>query len=251
MDYIKKFLYKDDISIIIVRIEDTIKATQKAHDISYEDALIIGRAQSLASFFTIWEKDDKASVSVSLKYPEIGKNYTAISEKDGRVRGCVSGYNKGVIKTGVILEITQKLQIKGDYTGVVTADTEEDAVHSYFENSSQIVATCKIKEVDEICYCLVIEHIPGHHLQEQKATIADAEEFLKDFIKLWDDKLIKVTEDFKQLENIDIKYGCTCTRYSVSKMISALAPEEMGDYSNGGKISVTCKLCGKKYEIDL
>jgi redox-regulated HSP33 family molecular chaperone len=250
LDYIKRFLYKDEISVILSRIEDIVKSTQKAHEISFEDALTIGKAASLAACFVLWEKDENASVAVSLKYPETGKNYMAIAEKDGRVRGCVTNFNSEVIKNGVILEITQKLPIKGDYTGVVTAENEEAAVYNYFRNSRQTIAKCIIKEINGACFCIIIEQIPGHFMQEQSSTIEDAEKLLKNFTDTFDDSYIKETKYFEKLENIDLTYGCTCSGLSVSKMLAAIPPEELEDCMVDGKIEVSCKFCGKKYKIE-
>ena len=108
----------DGARIHVVFLNEAVKEISRVHSLSESDTSRLGQAAALAQCLTADRKEDNASVAVSIRFPDSDKSYTAIAETDGRVRGMCDKAGSSV-SDEVILEVTQKLTVRGDYSSIV------------------------------------------------------------------------------------------------------------------------------------
>lgn len=241
--------------IHIVFLNDAVRQMQKAHALSEEDASRLGQAAAIAQCLTADRKEDNASVAVTLRFPDAGKNYVAIAEIDGRVRGMCENAERSV-SGEVVLEVTQKLTVRGDYSSIVEGADTEDAIAQYYKTSQQVEARCAVLKFGDTYCCLSVEQFPiTCEAEEIYRHAADREwEYLRPFITATEltDSSLDIFKKYRKVAETPLKFGCTCTRRSVRAALSAIDEEELKKIADGdGFVSVNCKYCGKHYRIDI
>ena len=127
------------------------------------------------------------------------------------------------------------------FTGMVTGKGLEGLVRSYFSQSLQIAASCSVFESDDTFFCIVAEQLPGESCDLQ-GLCGEAE---KTFPQN------QIPEGFEFLESTPLRFGCTCSRASLMRFVSAMSPEDRADLAEDGKIVTYCNACGKKYTFEL
>ena len=120
----------DGARIHVVFLNEAVKEISRVHSLSESDTSRLGQAAALAQCLTADRKEDNASVAVSIRFPDSDKSYTAIAETDGRVRGMCDKAGS-FVSDEVILEVTQKLTVRGDYSSIVEGKDIEDAIAHY------------------------------------------------------------------------------------------------------------------------
>ena len=60
----------------------------------------------------------------------------------------------------VILEVTQKLTVRGDYSSIVEGKDIEDAIAHYYKTSQQVEAHCAVLTFGKTYCCLLVEQFP-------------------------------------------------------------------------------------------
>ena len=255
MDIIKQYMTPGT-RVCAAFINDITEQTIKAHDYPKDTCRFeLAAAEALAACLCIQLKEAEASVAVSLKYPALSKSFSAIAEKDGRVRACMEEYSAGIITEGVILEITQRLPLRGDYTGIVTAPTVSDAVSEYYKSSRQIEGFCALKEFNEGFVCVICERLPVTYVEDEWRK-KDAESVIVKIKEAFDEPSYnRCRETLDQLQLISqtsLTYGCTCTRRGLARALALMSTEELTSSADEhGSIEVICKYCGRKYRFNL
>ena len=254
MDILKQYMTPGT-RICVAFINDVAEQTLIAHGYPTDTSRTeLAAAESLAACLCIQLKEADSSVSVSLKYPEQGRSYSAIAEQDGRVRACMEEYTAGIITEGVILEITQRLAVRGDYTGIVTAPNVEAAVTEYYKSSRQIEAYCAFKKFKEGYCCVICEKLPVT-CPEDEWRRADAEnvtERIKEACENSYDACVNTLDKLQLTSQTKLTYGCTCTKRGLTRALALMDAEALAQSADDdGSMEIVCKYCGRKYRIDL
>ena len=156
----------------------------------------------------------------------------------------------------VILEVTQKLTVRGDYSSIVEGKDIEDAIAHYCKTSQQVEAHCAVLTFGKTYCCLLVEQFPiTCEAEEVFRHAADREwEHLQPFITATEltDEALKIFEKYRKVADTPLRFGCTCNRRSVRAALSAVDKEELKNAADeDGFVSVNCKYCGKHYRINV
>lgn len=244
MERLNKYIF-EDVRVYIAHLNETVMQTRDAHNLNTKNTEMIGRTEVLAACLAGMQKEENASVAVNVKYPILGIEYCAIGEKDGRIRGYAEKI-EAPKKKGVVLEVTQKLPIKGDYTGVVAAVTLNSAVKSYFKQSLQVPTKSCIYYNDKGFYCVIAEQLPGGG-DVSRVWELTRRLFTNDF----NFDAFKRINNYNLVEELELKFGCTCSKSAVFGMIDAMSEDEKKNISHDGYITMDCKFCGKEYKFEI
>ena len=223
--------------IFCISLSDAVTQSAQLNHLDGEDRSTLGKLEAFACCIAALQKDDRASVTARLSLPGIG-TYSATADKEGIVRGRMEETCDGAEDT---LEVTLQLHLRGNYTGMVTGKGLEGLVRSYFSQSLQIAASCSVFEDNDTFFCIVAEQLPGESCDLQ-GLCGEAE---KTFPQN------QIPEGFEFLESTPLRFGCTCSRASLMRFVSAMSPEDRADLAEDGKIVTYCNACGKKYTFEL
>ena len=252
-DFLYKFTH-DGVRIYIVLLKDVVAQSVSIHHLSDDDAKTAGYVHTIASCMAAMRKENGASVCVCVKSPILYKKYTAIAEPDGRVRGRVDPFEPGIMKDNIILEVTQRLSIRGDYTSVVTGADIEKAVSEYFQISQQTIAKCAIRTLQDTYMCVLVEQFPITTPEEEVYRHAAEEEWqnlepLLQAYKISNTDFIAL-DKYEEKAYTPLKFGCTCTRRSIVRALQMLTTDEKAKLADkDGFTSIQCKYCGKEYKV--
>ena len=215
-----------------------MKLSAELNDLSAEDTVILGKLEAFTCCVAALQKVDNASVTARLSLPS-GGVYAATADRSGLIRGLREGNCDGKEAT---LEVTLQLSIRGTYTGVVTGTDFDDLVAGYFARSLQIASVCRIFADGDRYFCMTVEKLPGENCDlEEIGSLACA-------------RLSRETvpEEFVFLESSPLRFGCTCSRGALLRLVSALPPEDRRELSDEtGRIVTHCNSCGKKYTFEV
>lgn len=223
--------------IFCITLSDAVKRSAEMNGLSAQDADLLGRLEVFACCIAALQKVEKASVIARLSLPLRGE-FAATADRDGLIRGLKEGPCDG---TQVSLEVTLQLPLRGNYTGVVTGQDFDDLATGYFSRSLQIASVCRIFSAEQNFFCIVAEKLPGENCDLEGLCQGACEAFPKG----------EVPEGFEFLESSDLKYGCTCSRAALLRLVSALPAEDRAELSENGKIVTHCNACGKKYTFEV
>lgn len=258
-DIVKSYIYDNDIKLKIAFINKSIEEISKAQNFSEEEKSLFASSALFAAIYATEQKDDKGSVYASFKYPKQRLSLTAVCETDGRLRGYSEEYSSSTVSENEVLLVAGiRLAVRGEYQSAVVADNPEDLVSIYYKNSNQTKAKVRFIEKDGIKALIVAEYLPGHYVnyktddkkpntemidKKLKSTMNIAYEIAMAEIELY--KISSVNhEKIKQLADIEISFGCTCSKRKIKEaIISCQEDIEL-------PFEATCKLCGKVYTIN-
>jgi len=228
--------------------KDIIEKTAQMHGIDITAAKTAAVTMAIASCIVSSIKENDASVCVAASFPAKGKKYVSIAERDGRVRGFEDETSTGIIKDGVILEVTRKLAVRGDYSSVVTAKDINSAVAEYMKNSQQTVSFSTAGETEDGAFCIIAEQFPitePKHEIYRFAAQTEWEKILPETKK----GNFDVLEEYSVLENMPLVYGCTCSRRKVQQAVISSGVNTETD--EDGLAEVKCRYCGKVYKVSV
>lgn len=237
-------------------LADAVQKSMESNQIPAEEAEFVGKAECLCACLVAGRKEEAATVSVSVTDAANARRFTAVCEKDGRVRACADSIERGVIRDGVILSVTQKLQVRGDYSSVVTAPTLDKAVTEYFHSSQQVRAKSITLRLEDGYAAVLCERFPITEPEHQHYE-EDADRLFSKMDSL--SKTVHTQEDlFCFLKNLDetgqtpLRFGCTCTKRSVRAALSGLTGEELrAACREDNTVEVRCKHCGKIFHLEV
>lgn len=246
-DFLYKYTY-DGVRIYIVLLKNTVLHSAQVHGLSGADILMLGHAHTVAGCLAAMRKEDNASVCVSLRDSGRGRKYTAIAEPDGRLRGRADDIDIGGAGQNIVLEVTQKLSVRGDYTSVVSGTDIGAAVEEYFHISQQTVARCGVYATDDTYLCALVEQFPITQPEHEIYRGCAEREWnclrsLFEGAQLTD---LVMPERYERTSMFPIKFGCTCTRRSVLHALQSVSPQGKEE-----SLQVQCKYCGKEYNIKI
>ena len=223
--------------IFCVALNDAVEKSAQLNHLNGEDPLILGKLEAFTCCIAALQKDERASVTARLSLPRKGI-FSATAEKEGMIRGRKEEDFLGMEAT---LEVTLQLHLRGNYTGMVCGTDLDDLFSAYFAQSLQINAVCRVFEIDGGFFCVVSEQLPGVSCDLSGLCEAARESFPKEALP----------KGFEFLETTPLRFGCTCSRASLMRFVSALSEEDRQDLSEDGKIVTYCNACGKKYTFEL
>lgn len=200
-----------------------------------EAVSVVGIAAVLASDL----KEERSSVTVMLRNVSRSVSYCVTAQQDGRVCGSVGSYSGGVLKDGFILEIVQRAGSGKDYSSIVCGQSVEAVIDEYIVGSMQRKALISIYGN----VAVLAEELPFTSCLEQ------GREALRILETDNTPEALKAENGFRFVSETELTYGCTCTKRSVRKALTAAVGAEDLD-SMEDRIEVSCKLCGKKYIIE-
>lgn len=223
--------------IFCVTLSDAVDRSAELNGLSAEQKDLLGRLEVFACCIAALQKVEKASVTARISLPLTGV-FAATADRSGIVRGLREGECDGPEAS---LEVTLQLSLRGTYTGVVTGKDFDDLTSGYFTRSLQIASACKIFSAQDGFVCIAAEKLPGENC-DLDGLCSRAGETLP---------FGEIPEDFAFLESSELKFGCTCSRGALLRLVSAMSPEDRADLAENGKIVTHCNSCGKKYTFEV
>lgn len=223
--------------IFCISLSQAVEKSAELNNLDGEDRLILGKLEVFACCIAALQKDSRASVTARLSLPGIG-TFSATADKEGIIRGRKEEICDGVEDT---LEVTLQLHLRGNYTGMVTGKGLDGLVRAYFSQSLQIAAACKVFETNDTFFCIVAEQLPGESCDLSGLCDEAEKSFPND----------QIPDGFEFLESTPLRFGCTCSRASLMRFVSAMSPEDRADLAQDGKIVTYCNSCGKKYTFEI
>ncbi len=242
MEYLTKYIY-GNARIFVVQLKEAVMQTVRMQSLSESDGILIGKLEAFAACLAGLQKEDGASVSVKLTDPAAKKAVTALAEKSGQVRAYLDEIADAVRNSEPVMEVVQRLPLRGNYTGVVSAPDLDCLIRAYFARSLQIEAVCRVFSQNSVFYCVLVEQLPGIPMA-LKGVMARALVLLENEMEFPED-------EFERMEQTPLFFGCTCSRASVYRLIRSMTPDELAELTQDGKIETHCKFCGKKYSFEV
>jgi len=236
MEQVRKYMIQNA-RVFCITLSDAVRKSAELNGLSGADSDLLGRLEAFTCCIAALQKVEKASVTARLSLPLVG-DFSATADRDGLVRGRKEGDFSGAEAN---LEVTLQLPLRGNYTGVVTGRDFNDLVSGYFARSLQIASVCRVFSVDGVCFCVAVEKLPGENCDLDGICASACEALPRG----------GVPEDFEFLESSDLRFGCTCSRASLLRIVSALPAEERAELAENGKIVTYCNACGKKYTFEV
>ena len=222
--------------IFCVTLSDAVERSAEMNGLSGDQKALLGKLEAFACCIAALQKVEKASVTARISLPLVGV-FAATADRSGIVRGVWEDACDGKEAS---LEVTLQLFLRGTYTGVVTGTDFDDLTSGYFSRSLQIASACKIFSVEEGFVCIAAEKLPGEDCDLEDLCRRAGETLPFD----------AVPEDFTFLESSELKFGCTCSRGALLRLVSAMSPEERAELAENGKIVTHCNSCGKKDTVE-
>lgn len=243
-DVLKKYTY-GGVKVAFITLEKTIKDTVSAHSLDEICAETTAYAEIVAAIIVASCKEDGASVSVSIKKEE--NLFGAVAENDGRVCGFHEKISP-LQNSGIVLEVTRRLYLRGDYKSIVSANDVSSAVNEYFRTSLQVEARFALGKTGNVYYGLLVEQFPITCEREEIWRNAANEEI--EYLEPIENGNLSTERELMKkytlMGVVPIKFGCTCSSASVSEIIKSIPHEELkATADENGYIEIRCKFCGK------
>lgn len=222
--------------VFCVTLSDAIERTAQLNPMDTTQRVLLGKLETFVCCIAALQKVDKALIVARMQIKDVGI-FSATADKEGLVRGTKEPCGTGES----YLEVTLQLHLRGNYTGVVTGDTPEALFDAYFSQSLQIASRSLCSETAEGFVFVLAEKLPGAACDLQGLCRIAAETL----------PFGTVPDGFSFLEAMPLRFGCTCSRGSLLRMVSALPASERAELSENGKIVTHCNSCGKKYTFEM
>lgn len=256
---------------------DIVYTAKKLHNTSNSATAAFGRLLTGASLMGAQLKQKNASLSLRVQGGgEIGVVF-ASADSNGNVRGYVGKadchtdhYENGKINVAACVGSEGSLTVTRDYgtgepyTGqveLVSGEIAED-IASYFATSEQIPTVCVLgvlvdRESGEVLLAggLLAQLLPGAFeedidlLEKNAYALEPVTTMLaKGMTPL--DMCHKLLEGFEVevLDEMPVKYSCSCSREALENTIAGFADEEIRDlYADLGYAEAKCYFCNRKY----
>ena len=225
-----------DARVFFVSLSDAAARSAEQNELNAGETATLGKLEAFACGLAAMQKDAQASVSVKLSFAD-GSGFSATAERSGAVCGKKEDSSPAPEDA---LEVTLRLPLRGNYTGIVTGKGLDQLTADYFAQSLQIAAQCRVLQKETDFICIIADQLPGGKT-DLKNTVAAAESLVGG----------EIPAGFSLLESISLRFGCTCSRSALLRVISALPETERRSLADNGKIVTFCNACGKKYTFEL
>ena len=280
MGYILRAIDETEtIKISVAITSDVVEEAARIHKLSKTTSAALGRVLTAAAIIGSWQKNEKDSITLSIKGNGAAGSIVATCKNDGFVKGYVTNpmadlpirESDGKIDVaGIVgegnLTLTIDTGMKKPYTGTVNLTTGEIAedLAVYFLQSDQVPSAVGLGVLVDIDYSIkaaggfIIQLMPDAS-EEQISKLEENLKGLPSVTSILDqyhdaEKLIEILMkdiDFKILEKRDIAYKCNCTREKVEDAIVSVGPKEIEEIlREDKKAEVSCYFCDKVYNFD-
>ena len=280
MGYILRAIDETEtIKISVAITSDVVEEAARIHKLSKTTSAALGRVLTAAAIIGSWQKNEKDSITLSIKGNGAAGSIVATCKNDGFVKGYVTNpmadlpirESDGKIDVaGIVgegnLTLTIDTGMKKPYTGTVNLTTGEIAedLAVYFLQSDQVPSAVGLGVLVDIDYSIkaaggfIIQLMPDA-TEEQISKLEENLKGLPSVTSILDqyhdaEKLIEILMkdiDFKILEKRDIAYKCNCTREKVEDAIVSVGPKEIEEIlREDKKAEVSCYFCDKVYNFD-
>ncbi len=280
MGYILRAIDETEtIKISVAITTDVVEEAARIHKLSKTTSAALGRVLTAAAIIGSWQKNEKDSITLSIKGNGAAGSIVATCKNDGFVKGYVTNpmadlpirESDGKIDVaGIVgegnLTLTIDTGMKKPYTGTVNLTTGEIAedLAVYFLQSDQVPSAVGLGVLVDIDYSIkaaggfIIQLMPDA-TEEQISKLEENLKGLPSVTSILDqyhdaEKLIEILMkdiDFKILEKRDIAYKCNCTREKVEDAIVSVGPKEIEEIlREDKKAEVSCYFCDKVYNFE-
>lgn len=258
---------------------DVVEEAARIHKLSKTTSAALGRVLTAAAIIGSWQKNEKDSITLSIKGNGAAGSIVATCKNDGFVKGYVTNPQAdlpiresdgkidvaGIVGDGN-LTLTIDTGMKKPYTGTVNLTTGEIAedLAVYFLQSDQVPSAVGLGVLVDVDYSIkaaggfIIQLMPDAS-EEQISKLEENLKGLPSVTSILDEyhdaeKLIEILMkdiDFKILEKRDIAYKCNCSREKVEDAIVSVGPKEIEEIlREEKKAEVSCYFCDKVYNFE-
>ncbi|MFR8926705.1 Hsp33 family molecular chaperone HslO [Peptoniphilus senegalensis] len=258
---------------------DVVEEAARIHKLSKATSAALGRVLTAAAIIGSWQKNEKDSITLSIKGNGAAGSIVATCKNDGFVKGYVTNPQAdlpiresdgkidvaGIVGDGN-LTLTIDTGMKKPYTGTVNLTTGEIAedLAVYFLQSDQVPSAVGLGVLVDVDYSIkaaggfIIQLMPDAS-EEQISKLEENLKGLPSVTSILDEyhdaeKLIEILMkdiDFKILEKRDIDYKCNCSREKVEDAIVSVGPKEIEEIlREEKKAEVSCYFCDKVYNFE-
>lgn len=280
MGYILRAIDESEtIKISAAITTDVVEEAARIHKLSKATSAALGRVLTAAAIIGSWQKNEKDSITLSIKGNGAAGSIVATCKNDGFVKGYVTNpmadlpirESDGKIDVaGIVgegnLTLTIDTGMKKPYTGTVNLTTGEIAedLAVYFLQSDQVPSAVGLGVLVDVDYSIkaaggfIIQLMPDA-TEEQISKLEENLKGLPSVTSILDEyhdaeKLIEILMkdiDFKILEKRDIAYKCNCSREKVEDAIVSVGPKEIEEIlREEKKAEVSCYFCDKVYNFE-
>lgn len=280
MGYILRAIDETEtIKISAAITSDVVEEAARIHKLSKTTSAALGRVLTAAAIIGSWQKNEKDSITLSIKGNGAAGSIVATCKNDGFVKGYVTNPQAdlpiresdgkidvaGIVGDGN-LTLTIDTGMKKPYTGTVNLTTGEIAedLAVYFLQSDQVPSAVGLGVLVDVDYSIkaaggfIIQLMPDAS-EEQISKLEENLKGLPSVTSILDEyhdaeKLIEILMkdiDFKILEKRDIDYKCNCSREKVEDAIVSVGPKEIEEIlREEKKAEVSCYFCDKVYNFE-
>lgn len=280
MGYILRAIDESEtIKISVAITSDVVEEAAKIHKLSKTTSAALGRVLTAAAIIGSWQKNEKDSITLSIKGNGAVGSIVATCKNDGFVKGYVTNPQAdlpiresdgkidvaGIVGDGN-LTLTIDTGMKKPYTGTVNLTTGEIAedLAVYFLQSDQVPSAVGLGVLIDVDYSIkaaggfIIQLMPDAS-EEQISKLEENLKGLPSVTSILDEyhdaeKLIEILMkdvDFKILEKREIAYKCNCYREKVEDAIVSVGPKEIEEIlREEKKAEVSCYFCDKVYNFE-
>lgn len=280
MGYILRAIDETEtIKISAAITSDVVEEAARIHKLSKTTSAALGRVLTAAAIIGSWQKNEKDSITLSIKGNGAAGSIVATCKNDGFVKGYVTNpmvdlpirESDGKIDVaGIVgegnLTLTIDTGMKKPYTGTVNLTTGEIAedLAVYFLQSDQVPSAVGLGVLVDVDYSIkaaggfIIQLMPDAS-EEQISKLEENLKGLPSVTSILDEyhdaeKLIEILMkdiDFKILEKREIAYKCNCSREKVEDAIVSVGPREIEEIlREEKKAEVSCYFCDKVYNFE-
>lgn len=280
MGYILRAIDETEtIKISAAITSDVVEEAARIHKLSKTTSAALGRVLTAAAIIGSWQKNEKDSITLSIKGNGAAGSIVATCKNDGFVKGYVTNPQAdlpiresdgkidvaGIVGDGN-LTLTIDTGMKKPYAGTVNLTTGEIAedLAVYFLQSDQVPSAVGLGVLVDVDYSIkaaggfIIQLMPDAS-EEQISKLEENLKGLPSVTSILDkyhdaEKLIEILMkdiDFKILEKRDIDYKCNCSREKVEDAIVSVGPKEIEEIlREEKKAEVSCYFCDKVYNFE-
>ena len=280
MGYILRAIDESEtIKISAAITSDVVEEAARIHKLSKTTSAALGRVLTAAAIIGSWQKNEKDSITLSIKGNGAAGSIVATCKNDGFVKGYVTNpmadlpirESDGKIDVaGIVgegnLTLTIDTGMKKPYTGTVNLTTGEIAedLAVYFLQSDQVPSAVGLGVLVDVDYSIkaaggfIIQLMPDA-TEEQISKLEENLKGLPSVTSILDEyhdaeKLIEILMkdiDFKILEKREVSYKCNCSREKVEDAIISVGQREIEEIlKEDKKAEVSCYFCDKVYNFD-
>lgn len=256
---------------------DTIYTAQKLHNMSATASAALGRLLTGASMMGAMLKQEHATLTLRANGGGPLGTLTAISDSHGNVRGCVDAPEievphkpNGKLDVSAAVGTDGRLGVIRNYgTGepymgqvaLVSGEIAED-ITNYYATSEQIPTVCALgvlvdSETKKVLLAggLLIQVLPGAmpediaRLEENVSKLEPVTTMLAKGMTVEDMcKLALHGFEVEQLDEMPVRYACTCSKEKYYQALATLDPEEIETLpTQNGSAEAVCPYCCRKY----